>query len=111
MATKLALGKDSNANVTYELPVSNSKKATTLAANTAQSVTIPANMTHAFFSYSNGVDVWVDFVNAEDATLPTSSFLDTNCELNPVARYGLTPGNTLSFISPTTAYVGIIFFP
>jgi hypothetical protein len=111
MTTPLFLGKDANGFVTFELPISDTKQRTTLAANTAQSCTVPPNMKRAFFSYSNGVDVWVDFKNGEAATLPGGAFASTNSELNPVARYGLIPGNTISFISSTTAYVGVIFFP
>lgn len=110
MTVKLVLGKDSNSNVTYELPVSNSIANTTLAANVAQSVTIPSGMTRAFFSFSNGTDVYVRF-DGVDATLPTGGFTFSPKELNPVARYGLIPGNSMSFISPTTAYVEVAFFP
>lgn len=111
MTTPLYLGKDANGAITFELPISDNKTRTTLLANTAQSFTVPPNMRRAFFSYSNGVDVWVDFTNGEAATLPGGAFSSTNSELNPVARYGLVAGNTISCISPTTAYVGVVFFP
>lgn len=110
MTIKLALGKDINSQVTFELPVSSSIANTTLAANVAQSVTIPALMTRAFFSFSNGTDVYVRY-DGTAAALPTGGFTFSPKELNPVARYGLIPGRTLSFISPTTAYVSIAFFP
>jgi hypothetical protein len=108
MTTKLTLGKDTNSNVTYELQVSDTIYRTTLAANVAQTLTIPPNMTRAFFSFSNGTDVWVAYSGT--ASLPTGAFLQNNSELNPVARYSLIPGNTLSFISDTTAYVEVAFF-
>lgn len=109
MTTKLALGIDTNHEVTFELPISDTVANATLTANTALSLTIPANMTRAFFSFSNGTDVYVRY-DGSAATLPGGSFTISRQELNPVARYGITPGNTLSFISPTTAYVSVSFF-
>lgn len=108
MTTKLALGLDTNHNVTFELPVSDTIYRTTLVANTAQTLTIPPNMTRAFFSFSSGTDVWVNF--STTATLPTGGFLLSNSSLNPVARHSLIPGQTLSFICPTTSYVEVAFY-
>lgn len=108
MANTLMLGKDVNSNVTYELPVSNSIYRTTLAPNVAQTLTIPSNTTRAFFSYSNGTDVWVDFKST--ATLPTGAFQPATSELTPVARWKLNQGENISFISPTTAYVEVAFY-
>lgn len=108
MTTKIALGLDTNHNVTYELPVSDAIYGATLAANTALSLTIPPNMTRAFFSASNGTDFWVNY--STTATIPGGSFSQINQELNPVARYQLTPGSTLSFISPTTCYINVAFY-
>lgn len=108
--TVLDLGRDSNGEVTYELPISDSIANALLAANTAISLTIPTNMTRAFFSFSTGTDVYVRF-DGSPATLPVGGFSFTKQELNPVARYGLTSGSTLSFICPTTAYVEVSFFP
>ena len=108
MASKIALGKDTNSNVTYELPVSDTKYRVALAANTAATITIPQVATRAFFSFSSGTDVWVNY--STTATLPTGTFTLNDSELNPNARYGLIPGNMLSFISPTNAYVQISFF-
>lgn len=110
MSVPLNLGKDINGNVTFALPIAPIIQRTTLAANTSQDVTIPANCTQALFSFSNGTDVWVDYKNPS-ATNPSGSFALSTAELNPVLRYGLNPGQTLAFISSTTAYVCVSFFP
>lgn len=108
--SQVLLGKDGNAVPTYALPVSQNIRRTTLSANTAQPVTIPLGCTSVFFSYSNGVDVWVEFKTATAAQVPGGAFAAATSELNPIARYGLTPGATLSCISPTTAYVEAAFY-
>jgi hypothetical protein len=108
MSTKLTLGLDTNHNVTYELPVSNVIIGFSLVANSATTITIPANMTRAFFSFAVGTDVIVDY--STTASIPGTSPLSRTSELNPVGRYKLKPGNTLSFISPTTSYVYVSFF-
>lgn len=110
MSTPLNIDKDINGNATYGLPVGALIYRTTLAANTSQNITIPPNCTRAIFSFSNGTDVWIEYVS-NTATLPSSGFTIATSELNPVLRYGLKPGNTVACISNTTAYVCIIFFP
>ncbi len=107
MTTKLLLGKDLNGNVTYEIPFSNVGYETTLAPSVAQSLTVPLNCTSAWFSYSSGVDVFVDPVTT--ATLPTGAFTSTTADLNPVARK-VVPGSTLSFISAEAGYVKVSFY-
>lgn len=108
MSSKIALGLDTNHNVTYELPLSNDMYNFEITANNAKTITIPPNCTRVFFSFTNGSDVWVDY--SVTATFPSAGFNQGTKELNPVARYGLTPGNTLSFISNTNSYVGLTFF-
>lgn len=110
MAVPMNIDIDINGTATYALPIGEIIYRTTLAANTSQSVTIPLNCTRAVFSFSNGSDVWVEYFNAS-ATNPTGAFQPATSELNPVARYGLIPGNTIAFICPTTAYVCVTFFP
>lgn len=110
MSVSMNIGTDINGSTTYNIPVSNFIYRTTLAANTSQNVTIPSNCTQAIFSFSNGTDVWVDYFNSS-ASLPTGGFLLATSELNPVGRLGLTAGNTLAFISPTTAYIQVAFYP
>ena len=111
MSTPILLGKDINGSVTYELPLTplSQKYRVNLTASTHEDLTIPIGMTRAFFSYSNGVDVHVDF--GGEASVPSGSFEQTSAELNPGQRYGLVPGEEISFISDTTAYVYVTFFP
>ena len=108
MTTKLTLGLDTNHEVTFELPVSDVIIGFSLVANTPTTITIPANMTRAFFSFAVGTDVIVDYKTT--AAIPGTSPALRTSELNPVARYRLVPGNTLSFVSPTTSYVYVSFF-
>lgn len=110
MSIALNIDKDINGNATYALPIGSIIYRTTLAANTSQVIPIPPNCTRAIFSFSNGTDVFVEYVSGT-ATLPGSGWTVSTSELNPVARYGLTPGHTLAFISDTTSYVSILFFP
>lgn len=109
MASPFILDKDINGNVTFFTPVCVNMVSTSLTANVAQNYVIPQNFTRALFSYSNGADVYVDFKNT--ANLPSGSFSATTAELNCVGKYGLSPGSTLSFISPVNCYVHISFFP
>ena len=109
MPVPLILGKDKNANVTYELPISSNIVGFSLTANTATTITIPTGMTRAFFSFATGTNVIVDYETT--AAIPGSSPSAKTSELNPLARYGLVPGDSLSFISPTTSYVYVSFFP
>lgn len=107
MTTKLILGKDLNGNVTYNIPFTNVGYETTLSAGVAQSLTVPLSVNVAYFSYSSGIDVFVDPINT--ATLPAGAFAATTADLNPVART-VIPGATLSFISAETGYVKVSFY-
>lgn len=106
--TQLALLKDINQNVTYGLPVSNTKYRAILAAGVAGSLVVPPNADCAFFSYTSGSNVWVDY--AATATGPASTtFTATTSELNPVARK-VVGGSTISFYSDDIANVSAVFF-
>ncbi len=107
MTSKLLLGKDLNGNVTYQIPFSDTGYMTTLAPSVAQSLTVPANATSAWFSYSSGIDVFVNPVTT--ATLPTGAFAATAEDMNPVAR-SVVGGSTLSFISAEAGYVKVSFY-
>lgn len=107
MSNRLLVVKDVNGNVIYGLPFATDGYETTLAANTEQHVTVPNDAQIAVFSYTGGVDVFVD--PATTATLPSSSFAPTTADLNPVMRL-VTPGTTLSFISAGTPYVKVSFY-
>jgi hypothetical protein len=107
MTTKLLLGKDLNGNVTYQIPFTDTGYETTLVAGVAQSLVVPANCTSAWFSYSSGIDVFVDPLHT--ATLPGAVFASTTADMNPVAR-SVVPGSTLSFISDAAGYVKVSFY-
>lgn len=109
MATIIQLGKDGNGNVSYDIPFSITNTSTTLAAGTAQSVTVPTNVTKAFFSYNPGASVWVS-VDGTTAAVPSTSFAATSSVLNPQGRW-VQAGQSLSFITAdATAYVSIAFY-
>jgi hypothetical protein len=77
--------------------------ATSLAANTAQSVTVPSNYGNwiAIFTYTPGANIWVSFSGT--AAVATSSFTSGISVLNPAGR-AVVAGQVISFItSDTTA--------
>lgn len=100
------LGRDINGKVDFSLPKPVSCAGTTLTANIAQTFTAPANFNRAFFSYSVGTNV---FVAIDDtAAVFGGSVAATTSELNPsIRQLNMEGGQTISVISPTTAYVGI----
>lgn len=101
----LLLGKDANSNVTYQIPFPYSGNAVNLIPATESNVTVPPNMDSAFFSYTNGSDVWVDGANTL-AAVPNG---DTTAELNPVAR-PVFGGQVLSFYSMDTCIAKVSFY-
>jgi len=104
----LVLGRDNAGYVTYELPFTSVGYQALLAPNTASTLVVPANMTTAFFSYTDGIDVWVDIVNP--AILPPNgTFTLTNADLKPTVRR-VTAGETISMISNSSAYVKVSFY-
>lgn len=84
---------------------------TTLAANTEQHVTVPANYEKwiAIFSFSPGSNIWV--ANNATATVPGASFASNLSQLNPVARM-VSADDVLSFITAdsTSPYVNVSFY-
>ena len=73
-----------------------------LAANTAQTFTVPSNYSNwiAIFSYTPGSDVFVDFTGAT-ATIPGSTVGAVTVVLNPSAR-AVKGGSTFSAITPAS---------
>jgi len=88
-----------------EAPIYN--LARVLAANTAESFTVPDNCQAAIFSASSGLgDYWIDFTHNTAAVIPVADNTTGTCpSLNPAYVKGLTPGKTISVIS---ANAGII---
>lgn len=108
--TSLVIGRDQSGAVDFSLPLCDKKYGVKLTPNTAVNMNVPSIYTKAIFSYSVGSNVWVEFTNNKTAELPTTTFSELTAELNPVARYGLIPGNTISVICDLDAYVNILFF-
>ena len=73
-------------------------QSTSLAANTAQSVTVPKNYSNwiAVFSYTPGSNIWVSFGGT--AAVAGSTFGAGISVLNPAAR-AVSAGETISFIT------------
>lgn len=115
MSAKFILTRDINSYNGFGLPISDVDNwSTTLAANVAQTTTVPsmpfANCSGwiAVFSYSPGASVFV--ANNATATIPTSSFGATTSQLNPVGRF-VKAGDVLSFITAdTTDFVQVSFY-
>lgn len=108
MATTLVLGRDINGNVTYEVEWSDTKVATTLAPDVEQTTVVPDGVNLAFFSVSEGTNVWVGRGSAP-ITLPGAAFASTIAELNPQLR-PVEPGETLRFRCATEAEVNVNYF-
>lgn len=109
MTTKFRMVRDITGANSYILTNSDTKMQAILAANTAQSVTVPTDylLYRAVFSF-NGAPVWVA-IN-DTAAIPTGTFASTTSELSPVALE-VGAGDTISFItSQTTAEIGVKFY-
>lgn len=111
MTTKLSFGRDVQGYNAYAPPFGDDGSQCVLAANTAQSVTVPSNFTNwiAVFSYSPGSNVWV--ANNVTATVPTGAFSSTTSKLLPASRT-VSAGDVISFITSDTdsPQVGVIFY-
>lgn len=110
-STKFNLTRDVNGYNGFGLPFSINGYSTELAANVAQSVTVPVTYSNwiAIFSYTPGSNIWVNGVTT--AAVPGSSFAATTSQLNPSAR-AVKGGSTISFITSdsTSPQVGVSFY-
>ena len=95
-STKFNMTRDINGYNGFGIPFSLDGSTMVLAANTAQSVTVPANYPHwiAIFSYTPGSNIWVDGINT--AVVPSGAASASTARLNPSARY-VKKGQTISF--------------
>ncbi len=110
MTQTLHFGRDDQGYNAYAPMDASMKYRVTLAANTAQSVTLPSEKGRYIvaFSVQGGARVWVDF--SATATLPTGTMAPTTSSLNPAQRM-LMGGTTISLITAdTNADVGIEVF-
>lgn len=112
MTTKFAMTRDINGYNGFGLKFADDNYRTILSSGAEQHFTVPLSPNDkewiAVFSFQPGFDIWVD--NNHTATLPTTSFATTTCQLNPAGRQ-VKGGDILSFItSATTADVGVSFY-
>lgn len=78
-----------------------------LAANTAETVTVPTGRNIVVFSGT--ADFYVRY-NGGAAAVPAADVTDGNgSELNPTVR-SVTPGGTFSIIAPATTVVTMAFY-
>lgn len=101
MSTKFNMSRDINGYNGFGIqPTANADmQSTFLAANTAQSVTVPDNYPNwiVIFSYTPGSNIWVSF-DGSTAVVPASSFAAVNSCLNPAAR-AVVKNQVISFIT------------
>ncbi len=111
MSTKFNMTRDINGYNGFGLKFADDSYQTTLAANVAQTLTVPSNYPNwiAIFVVSPGSNIWI--ANNDEATVPGGSFLQDSSELNPVARQ-VKSGDILSFITAdaTNPYVNVLFY-
>lgn len=105
--TPLRINLDVNGKPTYGIFFSVAQQNTDLTPNAEQHFTVPAAVDTIVFAYTPGSSVWVS--NSVTATLPTGSFSDTGCQLNPVMRI-VKPGEIISVISNTADSVNANFY-
>lgn len=112
MSTKLNMTRDIAGYNGFGLMPSDDNQATSLAANTAQTITVPNKYEYylSVFSYSPGSNVWVDFSGAT-ATVPGSSIGAVTTELNPAGRL-IKGGSTMSVITSdtNTPFIDVLFY-
>lgn len=98
MSIKFNMTKDVAGYNGFGIKPTTDIRATSLAANSAQSVTVPSNYGNwiAIFTYTPGSNVWVSFSGT--AAVATTSFTSGISVLNPAAR-AVVAGQTISFIT------------
>jgi hypothetical protein len=120
MRNNLQFGMDSRRTTNFLTRPSVIKYRVVLAPSTATALELPqdVNYVSVVYSYSYGVNVWVDDISGNAATLPASgTFESTTCSKNPGGRFydvGVIDAATLtkvprsiSFISAVQCEVGV----
>jgi hypothetical protein len=110
MTMPLSLIRDNNGYNTFGLRPSQNIVSTTLSNGVEQSITVPYGSENwlAVFQRESGTDIYIAY-NAT-ATLPESSFADTNSECNPPC-WEVKAGDTLHFITGnTTAEITVKYY-
>jgi hypothetical protein len=98
MSTKFSMTRDINGYNGFGVLPTYDIQSTSLAANAAQSITVPDNYPNwiVIFSYTPGSSVWVSFSGT--AAVPSTTFASGISVLNPAGRQ-VKGGETISFIS------------
>lgn len=101
MSTKYNYARDVSGAYQFALPIPYDNYAGHLAANTAQSITVPANYPYwvAIIKTDKAMNIWVD--NTTTAVVPNSSFALSTAQCNPQEVY-VKGGSTLSIITDTS---------
>jgi hypothetical protein len=101
---KLTVGLDNHSTPTYCIDAVSAADVTAgynkiinIAADTNKTLTVPANQHKVLFTFSPGANVLFS-VGASAITAPTTDFVSSLNELNPVGR-DVSPGDTLNFFS------------
>lgn len=98
MSTKLSLTKDINGYNAFGISPTYDVYACSLTANAEQHFVVPGTFQYwlAIFTYSPGINVWVDF--ATTSTVPGGTIGLVSAVLNPSGRQ-VKAGSTISFIT------------
>lgn len=98
MTTAANFRRDLTGSPLYSPSFSDMKYSMLLAANTAQSFTVPSTYSEwaIVFSPAPGSSVWIS--NNATAAIPTGTVAASTCELNPQVRM-VRGGDVLSFIT------------
>lgn len=110
MATKFSMVRDINGYNSFALPYSDTNYNMLLAANVAQTVTMPTDNAKylVVFSFESGSNVWT--APNTTAVIPSGAAAAGVSQLNPTVRI-MSSGDTLSLITnATTAHVGVSIY-
>ena len=89
--------------VDYAIPFFPHRNTLVMAANIAQSFTVPAGASKVYFNITpQGATYWVD--ETKTAVIPASIINGTAPEMNPAGRV-VTPGQTLSVITAVASAI------
>jgi hypothetical protein len=120
MSTKLNFGRDVQGYNAYAPIPSTNIFTAKLVANTAETITLPTNVSYwiVAFSYTGGSEVWVDFTGATAAAPTLATFGSSTSSRAPGTRTisstktdpntGLTVATTISLLTTdVNAYVSV----
>ena len=101
----LVIASGANGHPTFSIPTPDSVNGVVLAADTAESITVPADAKFGIFSAT--ADFYASYTGT--AVVITDTTDGTGHELNPVAR-SLGAGDTISVISGEACNITVSFY-